>query len=198
MEFVQQPGEIIFIPAGWYHQVHNLETSLSLNHNVINACNADFLLQLVKERLEDVRRELSDVEPICSAEEFQTTCQRLLFADCRMNVPKLVEFMDMVISSRQPTAKSHNTLNQLLSEHEHGSVYELRECNPCLEKLRQALVSRCSCPNDPAQRQLCPECGEFQRQLDLHCAMEVRRKASKLDIVNTSSTIGNGDDGCRE
>ena len=24
MEFVQEPGQIVFIPSGWYHQVQNL------------------------------------------------------------------------------------------------------------------------------------------------------------------------------
>lgn len=24
IEFIQEPGEIVFIPSGWYHQVHNL------------------------------------------------------------------------------------------------------------------------------------------------------------------------------
>jgi len=196
MEFVQQPGEIVFIPSGWYHQVHNLETSLSLNHNVINACNADYLLRLVRERLVDVRRELADVEAICSVEEFQATCQRLLFADCRMNVPKLVEFMDMVIESRQLNAPSSEYLNQFLSKHGHVSVYDLRDCHPCLEKLRQTLVSRCTCSDDPAQKQLCSSCGRFQSQLDLQCALGVRREASLLDdAVKTMLESGSAGDG---
>lgn len=30
IEFVQEPGEIVFIPSGWYHQVHNLVCFINL------------------------------------------------------------------------------------------------------------------------------------------------------------------------
>uniref|UniRef100_A0A915EKE9 Jumonji domain-containing protein 4 n=1 Tax=Ditylenchus dipsaci TaxID=166011 RepID=A0A915EKE9_9BILA len=77
MEFVQEPGQIIFVPSGWYHQVHNLEDSISINHNVINAYNIDILVNLMKERLADVKEELQDVEQlgVYTAQEFQKQCQ---------------------------------------------------------------------------------------------------------------------------
>ncbi len=36
---VQEPGEVIFTPSGWWHQVENLATSLALTENFVNASN---------------------------------------------------------------------------------------------------------------------------------------------------------------
>ena len=33
---VQNSGETIFVPSGWFHQVRNLEDTISINHNWIN------------------------------------------------------------------------------------------------------------------------------------------------------------------
>ena len=30
---VQEEGETIFVPSGWFHQVFNLEDTISINHN---------------------------------------------------------------------------------------------------------------------------------------------------------------------
>lgn len=34
LEFEQQPGEILFVPSAWYHQVDNVTDTISINHNV--------------------------------------------------------------------------------------------------------------------------------------------------------------------
>ena len=39
-EFVQKAGEIVFIPAGWYHMVLNLEETVSVTQNFVNRWNA--------------------------------------------------------------------------------------------------------------------------------------------------------------
>ncbi|CAH0368391.1 unnamed protein product [Pelagomonas calceolata] len=39
IEVVQQPGEAIFVPSGWYHDVENLNDCLSVNCNWANASN---------------------------------------------------------------------------------------------------------------------------------------------------------------
>ena len=44
IEFIQETGEIVFVPSGWYHQVHNLEDTISINHNWFNGCNIKFVL----------------------------------------------------------------------------------------------------------------------------------------------------------
>jgi hypothetical protein len=39
--FVQQPGEIIYVPSGWPHAVLNLETSVGVTHNRAERENLD-------------------------------------------------------------------------------------------------------------------------------------------------------------
>jgi ribosomal protein L16 Arg81 hydroxylase len=38
-EVVLHPGEVLFIPANWYHYVVSLDPSISLTFNFINAAN---------------------------------------------------------------------------------------------------------------------------------------------------------------
>jgi len=70
---VQNAGEIIFVPSGWYHQVHNLvrtgrwclrwflllpcpsqDNVISINHNWANAFNADGMLEHIESELKRV------------------------------------------------------------------------------------------------------------------------------------------------
>jgi dTDP-4-dehydrorhamnose 3,5-epimerase-like enzyme len=36
---IQETGDAIFVPSGWYHQVKNLEDTISINHNWFNGYN---------------------------------------------------------------------------------------------------------------------------------------------------------------
>lgn len=45
---LQEPGETIFVPSGWHHCVHNLEDTLSINHNWLNAHNVHWALALLQ------------------------------------------------------------------------------------------------------------------------------------------------------
>jgi hypothetical protein len=38
-EIIQNPGEAVFVPSGWYHTVENLEDAVSVNANWFNSCN---------------------------------------------------------------------------------------------------------------------------------------------------------------
>ena len=44
IELIQETGEMVFVPSGWYHQVHNLEDTISINHNWFNGCNIKLVL----------------------------------------------------------------------------------------------------------------------------------------------------------
>jgi len=51
IEIVQESGQVIFVPTGWYHQVHNLEDTISINHNWINAFNIGKVWNFLKKNI---------------------------------------------------------------------------------------------------------------------------------------------------
>jgi ribosomal protein L16 Arg81 hydroxylase len=40
LQCVQEPGDIVFIPSGWWHQVRNEEPGIAVTENFVNATNA--------------------------------------------------------------------------------------------------------------------------------------------------------------
>ncbi|EPQ28838.1 uncharacterized protein PFL1_03641 [Pseudozyma flocculosa PF-1] len=63
---VQRPGETIFVPSDWYHQVENVTECISLNHNWCNAVNLPSLYRSIVEEVEDVQHSLDDVREMLS------------------------------------------------------------------------------------------------------------------------------------
>ncbi|CAJ0564906.1 unnamed protein product, partial [Mesorhabditis spiculigera] len=60
-QVLQESGELFFVPSNWHHQVHNLETTISINHNFVNASNAHLVWDLLKSRLVDIKHTLEGV-----------------------------------------------------------------------------------------------------------------------------------------
>lgn len=58
IEFVQKPGEIVFVPSGWWHQVENLTDALSVNHNWLNGANIHWSWKLLQRHRASIAREM--------------------------------------------------------------------------------------------------------------------------------------------
>ncbi|KAG1347031.1 2-oxoglutarate and iron-dependent oxygenase JMJD4 [Cocos nucifera] len=82
-ECIQEQNEIIFVPSGWYHQVHNLEDTISINHNWFNAYNLSWVWNLLVEDYNVAKEYIEDIRDIC--DEFESICQRNLAANTGMN-----------------------------------------------------------------------------------------------------------------
>ena len=58
--WLQEPGETIFVPSGWHHTVENLDDSLSINHNWLNAHNIHWGLALLKQEYAAAAAQIED------------------------------------------------------------------------------------------------------------------------------------------
>jgi len=56
---IQEPGEIVFTPSLWWHQVYNLETSIAVTENFADDCNLKHVLRGLRERPEGRRAALA-------------------------------------------------------------------------------------------------------------------------------------------
>jgi len=48
VEFIAKPGDLVFVPAGWWHAVLNIEPSVAITQNYISATNLNSALRLMK------------------------------------------------------------------------------------------------------------------------------------------------------
>ncbi|WVZ18359.1 hypothetical protein V8G54_005681 [Vigna mungo] len=91
LECTQDAGEIIFVPSGWYHQVHNLEDTISINHNWFNAYNLSWVWNLLVRDYNEAKDYIEDIKDIC--DDFEGLCQRNLAANTGMNFYDFFTFM---------------------------------------------------------------------------------------------------------
>ena len=86
----QMPGETLFVPSGWFHQVHNLGPTASINHNWLNAFNVvqctRFLLHELEKTRESLMDLLEDRRIGMSQLDWERECQALLKAHAGMDV----------------------------------------------------------------------------------------------------------------
>lgn len=83
LECIQEQNEIIFVPSGWYHQVHNLEDTISINHNWFNSYNLSWVWDLLLRDYKEAKEYIEDIKDIC--DDFEGLCQRNLAANTGMN-----------------------------------------------------------------------------------------------------------------
>ncbi|KAM7273688.1 hypothetical protein ACFE04_028352 [Oxalis oulophora] len=82
-ECTQEKDEIIFVPSGWYHQVHNMEDTISINHNWFNSYNLSWVWDLLLRDYIEAKEYIADIKDIC--DDFEGLCQRNLAANTGMN-----------------------------------------------------------------------------------------------------------------
>ncbi|KAL4151654.1 hypothetical protein PRNP1_008596 [Phytophthora ramorum] len=104
---IQETGDAIFVPSGWYHQVKNLEDTISINHNWFNGYNVRELWSFFKREYASVEHELEDLKEIgLVGHEFVGQCQLVMLANTGINY---VEFRELLYAKTR----------ELLSNREH-------------------------------------------------------------------------------
>ncbi|VDM97767.1 unnamed protein product [Thelazia callipaeda] len=164
LSFVQEEGEIFFVPSNWYHQVHNLEDTISINHNFINASNVGLVVELITERLKDVDRELTDCKDYFSSIEYNRYCEQILSADIRVNLATLSSLLHLISNDRK------NDVDECWTCPKHRSFLDCKTDNDCLESMRQSSRNICTCTL--ANNEICFECSNFMKKIEISVAAQ--------------------------
>uniref|UniRef100_A0A915JDK5 Jumonji domain-containing protein 4 n=1 Tax=Romanomermis culicivorax TaxID=13658 RepID=A0A915JDK5_ROMCU len=96
--FVQNPGEILFIPSNWYHQVHNLDVTISINHNWLNGANIEKVWYYLKRKLSDVKHEIEHCKDLL--DDVHKQYQLILKADVGIDYSEFNDLIRFIESNR--------------------------------------------------------------------------------------------------
>lgn len=172
-ECTQERNEVIFVPSGWYHQVHNLEDTISINHNWFNAYNLSWVWNLLLKDYKEAKEYIEDIREIC--DDFESLCQRNLAANTGMNYYDFFIFItrfalanlallynlrndgDAFLSS----SKGHYLISNLLSIREVAlrmvsvEAFEEENLNRCSERNNDAVSDIKKIREEPLFLELC-------------------------------------------
>ena len=108
IEFVQKPGDVVFIPGGWYHSVDNVSdcsdsrtthgssSTISVNHNWFNASSIDLVWDyLSREELSNVINSLDGYDlNVNDKFEYSDLVFKILKANCSLGI---FEFLELIV-----------------------------------------------------------------------------------------------------
>lgn len=97
IEIIQNAGETVFVPSGWYHQVWNLAETISVNHNWFNGCNLMTIWTEMEATYRSVIEEIADCRDM---DDFDGHCQLMLKSVFGMNFEMFFDLLEVVINNR--------------------------------------------------------------------------------------------------
>ncbi|XP_070374133.1 2-oxoglutarate and iron-dependent oxygenase JMJD4 isoform X2 [Equus asinus] len=98
LEVTQEAGEMVFVPSGWHHQVHNLEDTISINHNWVNGCNLANMWHFLQQELCAVQQEViqwKDTMP-----DWHHHCQVIMRSCSGINFTEFYHFLKVIAERR--------------------------------------------------------------------------------------------------
>jgi hypothetical protein len=99
IEFIQEPGDILFVPSEWYHDVTNIGYTISINHNWLNAFNIFRIWKHLCLTLDDIEHRIDDCRSIMS-DTWYEHCQLILQANEGMNFASLYKLLYTIAQRR--------------------------------------------------------------------------------------------------
>lgn len=99
IEFIQEAGEIVFVPSEWYHEVRNIGYTISINHNWFNAFNIFRIWKHLCLTLEDIEQRIEDCRAIMS-DTWYEHCQLILQTNEGLNFASLYKILYIIAQKR--------------------------------------------------------------------------------------------------
>ncbi|KAJ1653680.1 hypothetical protein IWQ61_006242 [Dispira simplex] len=112
----QMPGQTLYVPSGWAHQVENIGDTVSINHNWGNAFNLFTLYCELERQLDNVEHAIRDVQDM---DDWPEHCQLLLKVNHGINLSDFFHYLDFKtrdIVTHLSTAPRFDTFRKQLVE----------------------------------------------------------------------------------
>nr|GEV55461.1 JmjC domain-containing protein 4 [Tanacetum cinerariifolium] len=181
LECTQDQNEIVFVPSGWYHQVYNLEDTISINHNWFNAYNVSWVWDLLLKDYKEAAEYIEDIKDIC--DDFEGLCQRNLAANTGMNFYDFFNFMVRfsfanIVQLCHPARSSvfdewcsSSKAQHLIFNLESAKDIALKMKNTCLSENHNISVDFRSVLEEPAFLELCLQLERTYAFIHDQCAL---------------------------
>eukprot|EP00940_MAST-03C_sp_MAST-3C-sp2_P000179 g179.t1 len=99
INFVQAPGEIMYVPSGWFHQVKNLTDCISVNHNGLHAENLKDAWKFLRKEYTDARGAIVDLkDTFDSPDAFEAHVQIIMKANSGFNIERFLKMLLFVVN----------------------------------------------------------------------------------------------------
>ncbi|KAL7634103.1 UNVERIFIED_CONTAM: hypothetical protein RMT77_015431 [Armadillidium vulgare] len=133
IEIIQERGETVFVPSNWFHQVWNLEDTISINHNWINGTNIEFVIDFIISTLKEVEESIKEFS---ETEGWVSQCQLILKSVAGMDAKELFKFLK-AIAQRRINFMEGNTSESSFREWKMGRnhvIYDIKKLITCFDR----------------------------------------------------------------
>ncbi|KAJ1528812.1 hypothetical protein ONE63_007189 [Megalurothrips usitatus] len=120
-DIIQEPGEAIFVPSGWHHQVWNLEDTISINHNWVNGCNIEHIWSALSSCLSQVQKEVDDCRDM---DDWHAHCQLMLRATHGLHFEEFFDLLQCIAEPRIMQIKGYGKV-KMFGDWELGSTHAM-------------------------------------------------------------------------
>ncbi|KAL7747080.1 hypothetical protein RI367_007576 [Sorochytrium milnesiophthora] len=128
IEVTQEAGQTLFVPSGWFHQVENLEDTISINHNWCNAFCFDLVWASICGDYAATQASIADLRAGMDQSDWTEMCQRMLRALAGANFDDVWDWMQVVVR------------HLLLNRHAPVTVADVRSFHSTLDRVRAERV----------------------------------------------------------
>lgn len=158
----QKENESIFVPSGWYHQVHNITDTISVNHNWLNGCN---IQQIWKNLAFSMQQVIAEIEDCRQMENFDEHCQTMLCASFGLNFYDFLDILEYIAKKR---LHSYTTGQSNNNDRSVGNELEVLVENSANKNLHFAAVTM----------------NEYHLRYDLHCINAVVQEMLQNYVIS--------------